>query len=481
MKRLAVIFMLVAVLAFSLTGIQAFAASSEIIDSAVIDAVVNADGTVNVTETWTVSYISSSDYFYRNIDIYSADGAAALIEKYDDIADVAVKIDGRVAEKDSLINTFTFGKAENGRSYVIAVNCPSAQVTREYEISYTLIGAVKKQGGDAVFAHMFFGKEFIYTSNNASVTVTFPDGTAETFVSTRVYDTFSVEARADKELFENGALVKYSAAAEALRNAASLVIKALPAAFAVIIAVTAGVLVLFGQRLVRLPREKAVKRFKKNSAADTVYAMPEGITACEVYKMMYPVSAVKPGSSAKKVPVLFAAAILECAEKGYIIEEDGRLVVGTPSEAAPAYIMSVLNFLKVLAEKENDRYVLDARFAEKVNAECAARYDVMTNYLASFYSLIGGAGASFFRKEKNKELYENAYAFRLSVAEMKHKPAFAQCMENVLAGGKVTDAQNFAMLFASSPDKLFSKGGNEGTKALCEALYAMSRVYTKSK
>ena len=64
---------------------------------------------------------------------------------------------------------------------------------------------------------------------------------------------------------------------------------------------------------------------------------------------------------------------------------------------------------------------------------------------------------------------------------MKHKPAFSQCLENVRAGGKATDAVSFAMLFASSSDKLFAKGGNEGVEALCEALSAMSRVYTKSK
>ena len=63
MKRYAVIFMLVLALAASVFSINAFAASSEIIDSAVIDAVVNTDGTVSVTEKWTVSYISASDFF----------------------------------------------------------------------------------------------------------------------------------------------------------------------------------------------------------------------------------------------------------------------------------------------------------------------------------------------------------------------------------------------------------------------------------
>ena len=479
MKRYAVVFMLVLALTASVFSINAFAASAEIIDSAEISAAVNADGTVSVTEKWTVSYITSADKFYRHIDKYGADSSMTLLQKYDSAADFAVKIDGEAAAQQEQINSFTV--SENDKAYAVTVNCPSAQTTREYEISYTLTGAVKKQGGEAVFSHMFFGKEFIYTSNNASVTVTFPDGTAETFTSARVYDTFSVEARADKELFENGSLVKYSAAADAVSKAGAAAVKALPVVAAAVFAAVIALTLLFGQRLVRIPREKAVKRLMKNAPEGTEYTLPDGITACGAYKMIYPVSVLKPKTSAKKVPYLFATAILECAEKGYIIEEDGRLVVGTPSEAAPAYIMSTLNFLKILAEKENDRYVLDARFAEKVNAECAARYDVMTNYLASFYSLIGGAGVSFFRKEKNKDIYEKAYAFVLSASKMKHKPAFSQCMENVLAGGKATDAVSFAMLFASSSDKLFAKGGNEGVEALCEALSAMSRVYTKSK
>ena len=70
MKKAIFSIFLIAMLISSVFCMHGSAESAEIIDSAVVDAVLNADGTVNVTEKWTVSYITSSDNFYRNIDIY---------------------------------------------------------------------------------------------------------------------------------------------------------------------------------------------------------------------------------------------------------------------------------------------------------------------------------------------------------------------------------------------------------------------------
>ena len=220
----------------------------------------------------------------------------------------------------------------------------------------------------------------------------------------------------------------------------------------------------------------------KKSQQETVFVLPDGVTACEAYKMLSPASRIAPKKSAKKVPVLFAMAVLECMEAGYIIPDGDNLIVGTPSQSVPAYIMSVLNFLKTFAESENDRYVINENFARKIEAECMSRYDVMANYLATFYSLIKGADVSFFRKNTNKELYESVYALKQAAVKVKHKPSFAQCAERVLSGAKTGEAETFSMLCSSSTsEKMFSGGGRAGEFALCKALSSMYGVYIKSK
>lgn len=497
MKKVIFSIFLAIVLISSVFCMQGSAQSAEIIDSAVVDVVLNSDGTVNITEKWTVSYIVSADNFYRNIDIYSSDSDLTLIQKFDEVKDVSVKIDGVEAdESPSGVNTFSFMKTADGKSYEININCPSAQTTREYEISYTLTGALKKNSGDAVFSYMLLGNEFLYTSNNVTATVHFPEnaeniqisedtnavaeGNTVKFEAKRVYDTFSIEASADKDAFEKDALASYSSALENMTKVKNAVVSILPY-IACIIAVIAIILfVLIPDRLIRFPLER--KSMKLMNADSESAVLPEGMTACEAYKILMPESRIRPKTTAKKVPVLFAMAVLECIENGYIVPDDDKLIVGTPNKNVPAYIMSVLNFIKTFSDKKGDRYIIDADFAEKVTAECMGRYDVMTNYLATFYSLIPEANFRFFRNNLNKERYENAYVVKVKASGIKHKPAFAQCLTAVLSGRKTGEAEIFAMLLSSaSGNKMFEKDGNKGEKAICEALNVMYNVFVKSK
>ncbi len=481
---------------FSFTGV---AAATEIIDKADIEMVVNTDGTVNVTEKWTVTYVSASDVFYRNIDIYSSKNGMSLLQKYDEITDVAVKIDGTAVPPESAgINAFTFSEEADGLSYEIAISCPSAQVTRDYEITYTILGGVKKSGDNAVFAFMVLGDKFAYTSNNVSVTVKFPDGAENIatsvnddseilnnyvmFTSKRVFDKFSVEASADSGVFEKGALASYSVLAENARVFADSLMNILPWIIAVIGVILVILLVLVSDKLVRKSSESNAKKLIKSGKDISDAQLPESITACQAYRMLVPVSRINPKSSSKKVPVLFAMAVLECMEKGYIVAHKNDLIVGTPKEDSPAYILSVLNFLKTFCDKKGNSFVLDKDFAEKVKNECMTRYDVVANYLATFSSLIPETGLGFFRKEDNKEIYENAYIVKVNAMKIKHKPTFVQNIGNVFSGRKTSEAEIFSMMFASSsPDKMFAVDGTEGEKALCEALAAMYGVFIRSK
>ena len=497
MKKSIYSFLLIFVLIVVMLPLAAGAASSEIIDNAEIDAVINTDGTVNVTEKWTVSYINAADSFFRKFDIYSSDSALTLLQKYDEIKDVSVKIDGNTApESPDGVNTYSFMKAADGKSYDIVINCPSAQITREYEVSYTICGAVKKNSGDADFSFMFIGKTFPYTSNNVTVTVHVPEGTdAERigvpgdsdavidgntvkFTAKRVYDTFAIDTYFEDSAFEPGALASYSSMAESMKKAKDAVVDVLPYIAAVIFVIAVILFVLMPDRLVRFSAEKrALKRVSANEQTD---CLPGDISACQAYKILMPASRVKPKSTSKKVPALFAMAVLECIEKGYIIADDDKLIVGTPDNES-AYILSVINFLKTFCEKSGNRYVIDKTFAEKVAAECSMRYDVMANYLASFYSLIPGADKKIFSKKAGSAVYEDIYMLKIAAAEMKKKPSFAECLANVSDGAKTGEVSVFAMLFASQSDKIFAASGSDGATALCNALSAMFSVYVKSK
>lgn len=499
MKKVILSFILVLMLVSSVFTVTVCAIPTDTVEKAEFNAYLNTDGTVNVTEKWTVSYINAGNYFYRNIDIYGKENSMTLLQKYDEIKDISVKIDGNnVPESENSINTYSFAESADGKSYEIKINCPSAQVTREYEISYTLNGALKKKSRNAVFAFVFIGDSFMSTSNNVSATVHFPDGTEKitvseesggfvdknsaTFSSKFVNGVFAVEVSADDNVFDNGALTSYSAAKENMIKIRNGIISVLPWIIGVIFAVAVIVLLLFSDRIRRLPLEKNVKKLLKNEENVKNASLPEGISACEAYKMLMPTSKITPKKTSKKVPALFAMAVLECVEKGYIIQDDGNLIVGTPNQEVPAYLMSVLNFLKTFCEKKNNRYVISKDFAEKVNAECMARYDVVANYLATFYSLIPETNGRFFRKNENKEKYENAYIVKVKAAGIKHKPAFAQCITDVLAGKKTSETSVFAMLFSHmSADKLFASDCNSDESALCEAVNAMYKVFVKSK
>lgn len=501
MKKIAISLIFVFALMISLFMVSANAFE---LDKTDIEIILNDDGTADVTEKWTVTYSDSADYFYRDFDIYSADNAVSLIQKYGEIKDVKVLIDGEEISEGSGNNEYTFDEADDGKSYVLAIKCPSAQNVREYDISYTITEAVNKSGKDAVFSYMVIGKTFRYTSNNVAVNLVFPDGVKSSditvadgyeeigcevevtdnsakFEKRRVYDTFSVEASCNKSFFDADSLVKYSAAAEKAGNAFQSFLKILPFILVVIAVALVILFVLLPDRLARFTIENKVKKQSKTSEENSI-KIPENISACECYKIVNPPSRIKPVASAKRIPALFAMAILECIEKGYIVADGDNLIVGTPRQEVPAYITSVLNFLKTFSKEEHKKYVIDKNFAERVALECETNYDVITNYLSTFYSLVKGADLKFFMKKENREFYKVLYTVKLGASDVKKKPDFAQCVGEVLSGAKTKDPEIFSMMYSSpSPDKMFEKGGRAGEAELCEALAAMYKVFIKSK
>lgn len=502
MKRFVAIVFTVIMLLVSVLSVNVSAVAELGIANAHFEAVINADGTVSVTETWNIEYSGTGEGFTRWIDLYDSKNQNEMtaLEKFDSVTDIAVRINGEsIPEAKSGANTYRYGESSDGRSLNIEINSPSALETKEYTVSYTLNGAVKKNGKNAEFAYVFIGKTFEYVGNNVSATVYFPEGiggddiifdeessallsgnTVE-YSPGRVYDTFRIDVKCGTDVFAEDALVKYSSFKEGFKKVLNVILDILYWLFIAAILIVVIVLALFSGKLRRKPLEKKADKMSANEKA-AVTSLDDGVSACAAYKMLVPYSRIAPKSTTKKVTSLFAMAILECAEKGYIVQTDSGLVVGTPSGDVPEYILSVLNFLKTFSEKRGNRYVIDMKFAENVKAECVASYDVITNYLGTFYNLIPSVDGKFFKDDKNKDLYIKAYALKNRIHSEKIKTTFSDSMRKVLAGEKTSSKGIFALLFTSgSASKLFADSSNDGVAAIAQAVAAMSDVLIKSK
>lgn len=498
MKR--ILFALMAsLLALTALFVPVSAESTETISSVDIDAVLNTDGTVSVTETWTVDYLGASDGFTRNLDLYtgSSDGMT-LLQKYDEIKDVSVAIDGKPApESATEMNAYIFQKSDDGSCYMIAVNSPSAQVTKTYTIGYTITGALKKKSGDANFSFMFIGDTLPYTCNNVTITVTPPEGIEADKISVPensrgvvnednvvfaikyVTKTFAAEMTMPDSVFEDGALVSYSAAKANLKAFGNSLLRVLPWILAVIAVIALAAFVLFGDRIRRAKLEKEAANLNADTLPDT---LPTEYSPCETYKILVPYSRIRPKATSKKIPYLFGLALLECIEKGYIVSDGVDFLVGTPTVEVPAYLHSVLNFVKTFCTQKNGQYVIDKDFGKRVQAECASHYDLITNYLISFYDLIPAADGKFFKNEQNRDFYEKAYRVKDKAAKSKSKTAYADMVRKVLGGAKTESPEIFAMMFSAlSADKFFAYGVEESVSAIAEAISGMYSVFVKSK
>lgn len=500
MKKSIAVFTIVVILIASVFCFSVSASSDIIIDSADIEAVVNTDGTVDITEKWNVEYPTTGEGFTRWIDLYDSSNSNELseLEKFDSISNVSVKIDGNPIEQSQTgVNTFRTGNSADGKSFNIVINAPSALVTKEYTISYTVNGAVKKIGNDAEFAFVFIGKSFEVVSNNVSVKVYFPEesqsslydfstglinGNCVDYLPGRVYDTFRVNVKCDSDVFEQDSLVKYSAFANGLKVFVNKTLDALYWIFIAVVIILVVILALFSDRFKRKSIEKCIKQDYSEQEKNEITHLPENLTPCTAYKMLMPYSRISPKSTSKKVPVLFVAAIIECASKGYIVQQDDTLIVGTPTGDVPEYILSVLNFLKTFSEKKDNRYVINSKFGDNVRNECMSSYDVITNYLGTFYNLIPSFDSKDLRSQENKTLYSKAFILKENIEKNKNKTTFSDCMRKAITESDNSDKDVFSLMFVSgSADKVFADNENDCISSLAVAISAMYDVFIKSK
>lgn len=486
-----IISVMLALLVISIACISVSAASSEAVASVHFDLYPNTDGTLDVTEIWNVEYNGTGEGFTRWID--TNENGLSDIEKYDSITNIAVDVNGSpVSEKSSDINYFKYGTSSDSGSYNIVIVSPSATETKEYKISYTVNGALKRQGKNVCIAYMLIGDTFQYTCNNVTASVHMPQGlaaenakvnddaevllnnTTVDYNQGRVYMQFAVNITVPGDMFDTASMPVYSSVKNAFKIAGQTLLDVLYVMIIIVAVIAVIVLALFSEKIKRVSVEQKAKKTTDTDVA----SISDGMSACKTYKMLIPYSRVNPKSTSKKIPALFAMAILECIEKEYIVQKDNDLIVGIPDSENDAYIMSVLNFLITFSEKKFNRYVISSDFAEKIKTECMTNYDSITNYLCSFYELIPDMDSKYLKNADNRKLYENNFVLMNTIKKENCKCTFAQGINAVLDGAKTSDKQIFAMMFTG---KVFESSGKSCAAAFADAVSAMYDVFVKSK
>ena len=491
MKKVISSILVSVIVLMSLACIVVSAASSEAVSSVHFDLYPNTDGTIDVTETWNIEYSGTGEGFTRWID--TNENGLSDVQKYDSVTDIEVAINGvSVNDKTSELNYFQSGNSADSKSYNIVIVSPSAAEIKEYTISYTVNGAIKKQGKNVRVAYMLIGNAFEYTCNNVTTTIHLPEdvsasdaivndeadalinNNAVDYNTGRVYTTFGVDITVPSDGFDTSAMVSYSAFGNTIKNIGQALLDVIFVIIIIVAVAAVIVLTLFYENIRRFSIENKLKK----TAQSEVSAISGNISACKTYKMLVPYSRINPRATTKKIPSLFAMAILECIERGYIVQKDDEMIVGIPESENDAYIMSVLNFLITFCEKKGNRYVITSEFGEKIKAECMANYDSVANYLCSFYELVPEMDSKFLKNKDNCKHYENSFVLKNIIKKENCKCTFAQGINAVFNGAKTSDKQIFAMMFTG---KIFESDGRNCASALAEAVGAMYDVFVKSK
>lgn len=502
MKRKVFSVILALTVALSALFVVSFARDYSNYEKVDITAKLSKDGTMAVTEKWKITYVGSSDGFVRPID------AANLpsYQKYDKITDVKVTVDNVALTESSTgnVDTYSSGLSSDGNSFNINISSPSQDQTKTYEISYNVSGVVKKDGKKARVCFLFLGNTFTDTANNIDITVSlpsavsssdiiFPDGAQENVLSKD--DNGNVKYKVDTgnkvigvdfyvpaTTFNESSLGSVSSFSDWFSVIWNKYLKiALPICLFVVAAVLIFWLVLGAEKRKRRKLEKEVN---KSVSADenTPSVLPEGYTSVEAYKILVPYNRARPKKTTQKVPMLFALAVLECIDSGYVIGANGELQIVNNGTNAPAYLRSALNFLATFADVREGRYLLNDNFYKNVKKECSENYDVIGNYISSFYDLIPDTDNKFFKDEDKRETYKKLYLLKYNAEKVKAPKNYTSCVEKVLTGTHPYDPDIYSMMFSNKNGwSFFSGSSSESIKSLSYAMNEIAEVFIARK
>ena len=159
-----------------LTTIKSNASSNLHLNELTFDTNINADGSMNVTETWDIEIKDTNTLFKT----FKTD-----ISKYSDITNVQVsEITNGSTRNFTKINTLMYhvtkdsyyGMINDDGNFEIAwgVGLDDSSATKEYQISYTVEDAITKYSDYAELYWQFVGSDFEINADKITGTITLP-------------------------------------------------------------------------------------------------------------------------------------------------------------------------------------------------------------------------------------------------------------------------------------------------------------------
>lgn len=481
------------------------ASAREFLDSCDISAKLNADGTMRVSEIWSVRFTGQAENFERKFDFADDENRYELRsrDQYESIAVESVKVNGlevKAIEPDAQGDGYVFTGEPKNSAYTIDVRAKADNETKTYEIVYTVSGAVKAVGNRALVAFRFFGESFSASVNNVTIDIAMPSMIAAADIAlaedascdvakvdgkVTYTDDFVTEIlRADFTVpitaFSADQLGQVSGMSDFLASAKKFLKVLIPVVICVLLAAAIVYFTFFADKV---KRRKLLKHAQIE--AESVDHLPDTLSAVTAYKLLNPVNRINPKATARKVPILFAYAVLECISAGFIREESESMVIIDPeTQQIPKYIRTTLNFLMTFATCDNSgRYVIDSGFASRIQNECETQYDRLVNLLTTFYAQIPSADHSYFKDAANVKDFALSDAMRKKAMEEDGFASYAKCVETALSGMRYDDPQLMSMLYDRlNPTRFFTcPTDHDSISALSNAMLKLYGVYVKSK
>lgn len=151
------------------TGVAA--ASSYTVDNLSVIAEIRSDGSVLMTEEWTISFKGESEGFSREIVI-----PEDVLGTFSSVSDVSVSVDGNGCNYDNdgtaMTGTYAFSQAED--RYIIVWNNRTEDNTHVFSLRYVLNSAVRLYNDEAYFSCAAVNSDSSLVCRNVTVEVKVP-------------------------------------------------------------------------------------------------------------------------------------------------------------------------------------------------------------------------------------------------------------------------------------------------------------------
>lgn len=170
MKKIPFI-IIICILSFVLLPFSCSAASSFTVDNLNVIAELRTDGTVLMTEEWTVSFKGEAEGFSREIVI-----PENALETFSSVSDVSVSVDGNGCNYDTdgtaLTGTYSFSQTED--RYIVEWNNRSEDMTHVFSLRYIMNSSVRLYNDEAYFSCTAVNADSSLVCRNVTVEVRVP-------------------------------------------------------------------------------------------------------------------------------------------------------------------------------------------------------------------------------------------------------------------------------------------------------------------